>query len=132
VKSILKWSLELNRKMEKGEILSPLPPARGPVGSAAQLAPLLALGRLGGPAAGLTRWPSSPLPPPPMRAMRAAVRTAAAASLWAPPVSRPFPQPPLSLLYPPRTFFPPLPSPGSPPATPESNHRPPAPPSPPR
>jgi hypothetical protein len=87
--------------MEKGEILSPLPPARGPVGSAAQLAPLLALGRLGGPAAGLTRWPSSPLPPPPMRAMRAAVRTAAAASLWAPPVSRPFPQTPLSLPTPP-------------------------------
>jgi hypothetical protein len=69
VKSILEWSLELNRKMEKGKIF--------------------------------------PSPPAPTRAVRAAVRTAADFSLWAPPVSRPFPQTPLSLSAPPRAHLPP-------------------------
>jgi hypothetical protein len=53
--------------------------------------------QLGGPVAGPAR------PPPPTRVVRAAVRTAATASLWAPPVSRPFPQTPLSPCAPSRT-----------------------------
>jgi hypothetical protein len=93
----LGWSLELNRKWKRenpfpSPFLPPLraaqPARRSGRGLAAQLAPPPPP-RLG-PARRPSRGPSSPLPP--MRAVRTVVRTAAAFSLWALPVSRPSPQ----------------------------------------